>query len=98
MFDAITLEGADVVAIAQLRHQILEDPPITIARSDAVSLLDMILEVVLDPVVVDQRVVDIDEKDDRMRQCHAVPHTRLCHGSSDSGQRQAPAKRLMSAS
>jgi hypothetical protein len=32
----------------------------------------MILQVLLDPVIVDQRIVDIDEEDDRMGPCHAA--------------------------
>jgi len=67
VLDAEILESADIVAVAQLRHQILQDPPIAIARGDAISPLEMILQVLLDPVVVDQRVVYIDKKDDRMR-------------------------------
>jgi hypothetical protein len=32
----------------------------------------MVLQVLLDPVVVEQRIVYVDEEDDRMRQCHAA--------------------------
>src|SRR5215813_10487054 len=41
----------------------------------------MFLQVLLDPVIVEQCVVDIDEEDDRMRQCHAalLPATASCH-------------------
>ena len=72
VLDAVALEGAEIVAIAQLREQILQDPPIAIARGDAIGPLEMVLQVLLDAVVVEQRVVDVDEEDDRMRQCHAA--------------------------
>src|SRR5262249_6083734 len=81
MFDAEALEGADIVAIAQLGEQILQDSPIAGAGSDPIGPIEMVLQVLLDPVIVEQCVVDIDEEDDRMRQCHAalLPATASCH-------------------
>src|SRR5215831_3244515 len=81
MFDTEALEGADIVAIAQLGEQILQDSPIAGAGSDPIGLIEMVLQVLLDPVIVEQCVVDIDEEDDRMRQCHAalLPAMASCH-------------------
>jgi len=39
----------------------------------------MVLQVLLDPVVVDERVVHVDEKDDRMKLCHAAPRARMTY-------------------
>jgi hypothetical protein len=66
VFNAVALQGADVLAIAELREPVLQDPPIALAGSAAIDLLDMILQVLLDSVIVEQRVVYIDEKDDRI--------------------------------
>jgi hypothetical protein len=67
-----TLKGADVVAIAQLREQILQNPPIAFASRETIGALEMVFQILLDPVIVDQRVVHVDEEDDRMRWCHAA--------------------------
>src|SRR5512146_3059010 len=47
----------------------------------------MVLQVLLDPVVVDKRVVHVDEKDDRMKSCHAAPPARLNCTSGGLGER-----------
>jgi hypothetical protein len=72
MFDAEALKRPDIVAIAQLRHQTLKDRPIALAGSETIGLLKMVLQILLDSIIVDQRVVYVDEEDDRMRQCHAA--------------------------
>ena len=66
MFATITLEGPEIVAIAELDEQILQDPPIALAGGEAKGAFEMVLQILLDRVVVDQRVVDVDEEDDRM--------------------------------
>jgi hypothetical protein len=37
----------------------------------------MVLEVLLDPIVVDKGIVHVDEKHDWMTVCHAAPPERL---------------------
>src|SRR5262245_29902888 len=70
MLETVALESSDVVAVAELVEQVLEYLPIAHARGGAVDLFKMFLEVLLDGVVVDQRVVNVDKKDHRMAQRH----------------------------
>jgi hypothetical protein len=63
VLDAVALQRAEVVAVAELRHQVLEDRPVAVARAGAVFPLEVAPDVVLDEVVVEQRVVDVDEED-----------------------------------
>jgi hypothetical protein len=37
----------------------------------------MILQVLLDPVVVDQRIVNVDQEDEWVTRCHAALPSRL---------------------
>ena len=71
MFDAVALEGSDIVAIAEFREQIVQDSPIAIAGGASIGPLEMVLQVLLDSVVVEQRIVDIDQEDDRIKPCHS---------------------------
>src|SRR6266851_883248 len=77
VFDAIALEGSDIVAIAELHEQILQNPPIALAGGEAKGALEMVLQVLLDPVIMEQRVVYVDEEDDRMTRFHAALPLRL---------------------
>src|ERR1700757_412189 len=72
MLHAITLEGADIVAKSQLGKKTLENIPIALARLDAEPLVEMVSQILLDPIVVQQRVVDIDEENNRRKQCHST--------------------------
>jgi len=47
------VDGSDIVAIAELREQILQNPPIALAGGEAKSALEMVLQVLLDSVVVE---------------------------------------------
>src|SRR6185437_1083055 len=78
VFVPVALERADIVAITQLREQILQDRPIALAGGSAKSAIEMLLEILLDPIVVEERVVYVEEEDDRMRRCHAALPARLC--------------------
>ena len=64
------LERAEVVGIAELRAQRLEDCPITLAGAIAVSAGQLLPQVVLNPVVVEQCVVDVEQKDGLGRAAH----------------------------
>jgi hypothetical protein len=44
----------------------IQDPPIALAGGEAKGAFEMVLQILLDRVVVEQRVVDVDEEDDRM--------------------------------
>src|SRR5262249_937747 len=72
MLCSITLEGADVIAIAQLSEEILQDPPVALACGAAESPLEMLLQILLDGVIVEQRIVDVDEEDQWLRRHHSA--------------------------
>src|SRR6516162_1943760 len=63
MFDPIALQGSEVIPVAQLTEQLLEDRPVTVAGRRAELALEMAPEIGLDAVIIQQRVVDIDKKD-----------------------------------
>jgi hypothetical protein len=73
VLDSITLQSTEIVTIAELDEERLEDRPVPVARRRAEFTLEMALEVVLDAIVVQQRVVHVDEEDDR------------CHGHDAAG-------------
>src|SRR5262245_31501082 len=70
MFDSVALQRAEVVAIAQLGEQLLEDRPVPLATGNSELTIEVAFDVVLDAVVVEQCIVHIDEKNDRVRQRH----------------------------
>src|SRR5271167_384593 len=70
MFETVALESSDVIAIAEFSEQIVENSPVAIASGTAKDPLDMVLQVLLDCVVVKQRIVDIDQKNSRTRGAH----------------------------
>src|SRR5262245_13998182 len=70
MFETVALESSDVVSVAEFVEQVLEYLPIAHARGGAVDPLKVFLEVLLNGIVVDERVVNVDEKDHRMAQRH----------------------------
>src|SRR6185437_10110052 len=71
---AVALKRPEIIAIAERVEQLHEDPPIPLARGDAEVELEVILQILLDPIVVEQRVVDVDEEDDRTTLCHVRKH------------------------
>src|SRR5271166_3763622 len=82
MLNPITLQSAEVIAIAQLFKEGLEDLPVTVPTSCAKLAFEMLSEVVLNAVVFKQCIVHIHEKDDRQPSAHAfLPPTLLtsCH-------------------
>ena len=60
VLDPIALQGAEVVAIAEFREQLLEDSPVAVAADGPEFAFEMTPEIGLDAVIVEQRVVDID--------------------------------------
>ncbi len=66
----IALQGAQVVGIAKLDPQLLEDRPVPIAVRGAELAFEMAPEIVLYPVVVEQRIVAVEQE-------HHVVHAEL---------------------
>src|SRR5215472_12731249 len=76
MFDAIALQRAKVVPVTELHEEGLENCPVPIATGGAVVALEINLDVSLDVVVVEKRVVDIDQEDGLMH--WSYPYATLC--------------------
>src|SRR4029078_6527249 len=74
---------AEVVAVSHLLEQLLQELPVADARGQTVDLLEMILQVLLNPLIFQQLVVHVDEVDCGMGQRHSAAPTRLpgrgCH-------------------
>ena len=68
--DSKALEGAEVVGVTVLAPQLLEDGPVALLPFGAERVEQMALEVGDDRVVVEQRVVDVN-------QVNEVPHGRI---------------------
>jgi hypothetical protein len=66
VLDAIPLEGPEVVPVAQFGHQRLADRPVPVPARRPELPLQVPPEVVLNPVVVQQRVVHVHQEHDRV--------------------------------
>ena len=66
MLDPIALQGAEVVAVAQISEELLEDRPVAVPAGRPELTFEMASEIGLDAVIVQQRVVDIDQEDNRV--------------------------------
>jgi hypothetical protein len=64
---AAPLQGAEVVGVAELSRQLGVDGPVAVARCRAEILLQARGEIGGEPVVVEQRVVDVEQEH------HVVP-------------------------
>ena len=64
VFDTVPLQCTEIVSIPQFDKQVLENCPVPIATGGTVLALEVGLDVSLDVVVVEQRIVDIDQEDD----------------------------------
>src|ERR1700688_868416 len=71
MFRPVALQRSKIVAITELCEQVLQDSPVAFTGGTAIGVLKMILEVVLDPVVVKQGVVNINKENKGMRGRHS---------------------------
>ena len=62
MFDTESLEGAQIIAIAEFLKQFFLDRPIPVATFRAKFPLDVALEIVLNAVVLQQRIIHVTRK------------------------------------
>ena len=60
MLDPVALQGAEIIAIAQISEELFENRPVPVAAGRPELTFKMALEVILDTVVVEQCVVDVD--------------------------------------
>ena len=62
VLDPVALQGAEIIAIAQFGEQLLENRPVPVAAGSSELTFKVAFDVVLDTVIVEQRIVHIDEK------------------------------------
>src|SRR5262249_15025105 len=80
MADARVLERAQVVGVAELRAELLEDLEVLLRAFRADLLHEVAPQVERHPIVVEQGVVDVEEDDDR-----APGRTVRAHGRASFG-------------
>src|SRR5690242_6401427 len=62
IFDAITLQRAEIIGVSELGAQIFENLPVTIAARRANLFFQKSAQVARHAVVVEQRVIDVKKK------------------------------------
>src|SRR5689334_13232002 len=72
--EAVALQRAQVVRVAQLGAQLLEDRPVPVPAFDTELAREMIPEIVLHKVIVEQRIVAVEEEYDIIRNGTGVAH------------------------
>ena len=60
MLDPVALQGAEIIAVSQITEELLENRPIPVAAGRPELTFEVALEIILNAVVVEQRVVDVD--------------------------------------
>ena len=63
VFDTVPLQCTEIVSIPQFDKQVVENCPVPVATGGTVLALEVGLDVSLDVVVVEKRIVDVDQKD-----------------------------------
>ena len=71
LFKPQALQRAEIVHIAQFAPQLVHDFPVTRAGSIAVSGLQPFSKVVPKPVVIEERIVDVEQEDGVSRCIHS---------------------------
>ena len=82
VLEPVAFQRAQIVGVAQFVAQFLEDLPVSLACGGAVLDADMHIQIGLHAIVVQQRVVDVEQEDDVVHHC-AV-------SLAGSGLRQGP--------
>ena len=60
MLDPVALQGAEIIAVSQITEELLENRLISVAAGRSELTFEVALEMILNAVVVEQRVVDVD--------------------------------------
>jgi hypothetical protein len=63
---------SEVIDISQLRPQRFKDRPVSVAGRDALILREMVFQISLYRIVIEQRVVDIEQKDNLFHLDHVM--------------------------
>ena len=62
MLDPVALQGAEIIAIAQIREQLFEDRPVPVAAGHPEFTIEVTFNIVLNAVVIEERIVYVNEK------------------------------------
>src|SRR5256714_1278112 len=73
VLQAIALQSAQIVRVPELRAQLLEDRPVTVASGATEFALQMAAEVGLHGVVVEERIVHVEQEHDLRRLIRHAP-------------------------
>src|ERR1700739_1390517 len=76
VFDTVSLQCTEIVSIPQFDKQVVENCPVPVAAGGTVLALGMGLDVSLDVVVVEKRIIDVDQKDNLVHRSY--PYATLC--------------------
>src|SRR5262245_19001838 len=69
----VALQRAEVIGISELAPQLFKNLPIPVAGGGPVCLLEVLAQMGLHAIVVDERVVDIEQEDNIGRFGHRIP-------------------------
>ena len=70
VLQSAALQSAEIIDVAEHAAQLLENLPIARACPIAMGALQLSAQLVLKTIVVEQRIVDVEEKDDIGRGVH----------------------------
>jgi hypothetical protein len=70
VFQPILLQGTEVIRVPDLRTELVENVPVPLLPFWADLPLEMAHHVADDPIVIEQRVIDVEQKNDGARRGH----------------------------
>src|SRR5262249_6952282 len=73
VLNPIALERPKIVGVSELAPQIFKNLPIAVARGAPVCLLEMFAQMPLHAIIVEERVVDVEQEDDVGSFAHGIP-------------------------
>jgi hypothetical protein len=80
VLDPVALQGAEIIAVAQVSEELFENRPVSVAAGGPELTFKVALEIILNTVIVEECVVDIDQKNNWARRHEAASSTSLVSG------------------
>jgi hypothetical protein len=80
VFDPVALQGSEIIAVTQIREELFENRPVPITAGRPALPFQVALEVILDPVIVEEGVVGVDEKNNWARAHNTASFLSLASG------------------
>ena len=71
--DPVTLQRAQVVDVSELVPQVFKKFPVPVASGGPICLLQVLFQMGLHSIVIDERVVDVEQEDNIGRIGHRIP-------------------------